>query len=144
MRPRGPISQAVEEFRIYQERSPAGTVVLVLQGEADLHVAPAVRDRLFEAVGSGATGIVVDLTDVTFVDSMMLGALLGALKRMKGAGEFRIVVPSREIRRLFEITLLDRVFSLDRSREAALEAVEQPRTRTGSSSDPRDDAGRRR
>lgn len=125
MRPRGPISHAVEEFRIYEERSPAGTVVLVLHGEADLHVAPAVRDRLFEAVGSGATAIVVDLTDVTFVDSMMLGALLGALKRMRGSGEFRVVVSSREIRRLFEITLLDKVFSLDQSREAALEAIEQ-------------------
>jgi anti-sigma B factor antagonist len=126
MRPRGPISAAVEEFRIYEERSPAGTVVLVLRGEADLHVAPAVRDRLLEAVSSGASAIVVDLTDVTFVDSMMLGALLGALKRMQGSGEFRVVVSSREIRRLFEITLLDRVFSLDQSREAALQAIEQP------------------
>ena len=125
MRPRGPISHAVEEFRIDEERSPDGTVVLVLHGEADLHVAPAVRDRLFEAVGSGATAIVVDLADVTFVDSMMLGALLGALKRMRGSGEFRVVVSSREIRRLFEITLLDRVFSLDQSREAALRAIEQ-------------------
>jgi anti-sigma B factor antagonist len=125
MRPAGPISHAVEEFRIVEERSPAGTVVLVLHGEADLHVAPAVRDRLFEAVGSGARGIVVDLSEVTFVDSMMLGALLGALKRMRGSGEFRVVVSSREIRRLFEITLLDKVFSLDESREAALEAIEQ-------------------
>lgn len=125
MRSRGPISHAVEEFRIHEERSPDGTVVLVLHGEADLHVAPAVRDRLFEAVGSGATAIVVDLADVTFVDSMMLGALLGALKRMRGSGEFRVVVSSREIRRLFEITLLDRVFSLDQSREAALRAIEQ-------------------
>ena len=56
---------------------------------------------------------------------MMLGALLGALKRMRGSGEFRVVVSSREIRRLFEITLLDKVFSLDQSREAVLEAIEQ-------------------
>jgi anti-sigma B factor antagonist len=125
MRPSGPNSHVVEEFTITEERSPAGTIVLVLHGEADLHVAPAVRDHLFEAVASGANGIVVDLADVTFVDSMMLGALLGALKRMRGRGKFRVVVPSRDLRRLFEITLLDRVFSLDQSREAALEAIEQ-------------------
>jgi len=126
MRPSGPISHVVEEFRIHEERSPAGTVVLVLHGEADLHVAPIVRDRLFEAVGDGAKGVVVDLSDVTFVDSMMLGALLGALKRMDGgSGRFRVVVSSRELRRLFEITLLDRVFSLDPSRDAALQAIER-------------------
>src|SRR5215831_3268176 len=122
MRPSGPISHVVEEFRIHEERSPAGTVVLVLHGEADLHVAPIVRDRLFEAVGDGAKGVVVDLSDVTFVDSM----LLGALKRMDGgSGRFRVVVSSRELRRLFEITLLDRVFSLDPSRDAALQAIER-------------------
>ena len=125
MRPSGPVSPAVQEFGIHEERSPAGTVVLVLRGEADLHVAPAVRDRLLEAVASGASAV-VDLTAVTFVDSMMLGALLGALKRMQGNGELRVVVSNRDIRRLFEITLLDRVFSLDPSREAALRAVEQP------------------
>lgn len=124
MRSPGPTSQAVEEFTIHEERSPAGTVVLVLHGEADLHVAPVVRDHLFDAVGSGASGIVVDLADVNFVDSMMLGALLGALKRMRGRGELRLVVPSRELRRLFEITLLDKVFPLDQSREAALRAIE--------------------
>jgi len=124
MRPHGPISQAVEDFRIHEERSPGGTVVLVLHGEADLHVAPEVRDRLLEAVESDAAGVVVDLSDVTFVDSMMLGALLGGMKRMRGKGRFRIVVSSREIRRLFEITLLDRVFSLDQSRHAALAAIE--------------------
>jgi len=124
MRPYGPTTEVVDDFRIHEERSPGGTVVLVLHGEADLHVAPEVRDRLLEAIESGASGIVVDLAEVTFVDSMMLGALLGAMKRMRSKGALRVVVSSPEIRRLFEITLLDRVFSLDESRHAALAAIE--------------------
>jgi hypothetical protein len=35
-------------------------------------------------------------------------------------------VPQTELRRIFEITLLDRVLALDTTREAALRAVESP------------------
>jgi anti-sigma B factor antagonist len=124
MRSRESSTPVVEEFGIHEERSPGGTVVLVLRGEADLYAAPAVRDRLLDAVEGGSRGIVVDLSDVTFVDSMMLGVLLAGLKRMRGTGQFRVVVSSPDVRRLFEITLLDRVFALDPSRQAALAAID--------------------
>src|SRR5215218_5605394 len=55
-------------------------VVVVVEGEHDIYTAPALRDRLDEAIGRGG-GIVVDLTGATFVDSSVLGALLGARSR---------------------------------------------------------------
>ena len=114
-----------EAFRIEQER-PAGSdiVVFVLHGEVDLHVAPELRTRLTSAIDSGVSGIVIDLTNVTFLDSMALGVLLGALKLLRARdGELRLVVPTPELRRIFELTLLDEVFALSRTRHEAFAAV---------------------
>jgi anti-sigma B factor antagonist len=114
-----------EAFRIDQER-PAGSdiVVFVLHGEVDLHVSPELRARLTDAIESGASGVVVDLSHVTFLDSMSLGVLLGALKLLRArGGELRLVVPSPELRRIFELTLLDEVFALARTRQEAFASV---------------------
>jgi anti-sigma B factor antagonist len=114
-----------ETFRIEQER-PAGSdiTVFVLHGEVDLHVAPEVRARLGAAIESGASGVVIDLSHVTFLDSMALGVLLGALKQLRARGsELHLVVPTPELRRIFELTLLDEVFALARTRQEAFAAV---------------------
>jgi anti-sigma B factor antagonist len=72
----------------------------------------------------GASSVVVDLTDTSFVDSTSLGVLLGGLKRQReDGGEMRIVVARPEIRRIFEITLLDQVFGLHETRADALASL---------------------
>jgi anti-sigma B factor antagonist len=112
------------ELRIDEERPRAGTSVLIIRGEADLHSAPELRERLRMAVDGGATELVLDLSGVTFIDSTTLGVLLGSMRRLREVdGQIRLVVPRPEIRRIFELTLLDRVFPLDESREDALEAL---------------------
>jgi anti-sigma B factor antagonist len=113
------------QFRLDLEHGPDRAVVLVAHGDADLHVAPELRERLTRTIDEGATALVVDLSEVTFVDSMALGVLLGATKRMRAAGgHLRLVVARPEVRRIFEITLLDRVLAIDATREEALANVE--------------------
>lgn len=112
------------QFRLDLKHGPNGAVVFVVQGEADLHVAPELRDRLTRTIDEGARALVVDLSEVTFVDSMALGVLLGATKRMRAkGGHVRLVVARPEVRRIFEITLLDRVLAIDATREEALANV---------------------
>jgi len=115
--------EPAQEFRIDEDRPFDGTIVLALSGEADLHVAGELRDRLSLAVDD-ASAIVLDLTSVTFVDSMTLGILVGTTKQARAnGGQLRLVVPGTEIRRIFEVTLLDQVFPLDATREDALAAI---------------------
>ncbi|HEY7345054.1 MAG TPA: STAS domain-containing protein [Gaiella sp.] len=95
-------------------------VVIAVHGQADLHTAPELRNAITAALDGGATGLVVDLSEATFIDSMTLGVLLGAVKRLRpSGGKVSIVCTDPHIRRIFEITLLDRVFSLHTSLEAA-------------------------
>jgi anti-sigma B factor antagonist len=95
--------------------------VVTVFGQADLHTAPEFRASMHEAIDNGAILLVVDLSEATFIDSMTLGVLLGALKQLRPAGgAVSIVCTDPHIRRIFEITLLDRVFAMHESREKAL------------------------
>lgn len=109
-------------FSLTEEFPRNDAMLLRLAGDVDLHTAPQLRHRLASVVEGDVTLVIVDLSEVTFVDSMTLGVLLGASKRLRAKeGELRLVVSEPNIRRIFEITLLDRVFDLHESTEAALE-----------------------
>ena len=101
----------------------AGCVVSV-SGDADLYAAAGVERELVRLVDEGRGSIVVDLTDATFIDSTMLRVLLTVSKRLRpGGGELLVVCDEHNIRKIFEITLLDRVFTIFDTRDAALEHV---------------------
>jgi anti-sigma B factor antagonist len=115
-------------FRIDEERPAPGVTVLAVHGDADLHAAPELRDRLGAAVDAGDSGIVVDLTQTSFLDSTALGVFLGVVKRLRdGDGRIQLVVSRPELRRIFEITLLDQVLPLAETRADALAAVSRAR-----------------
>lgn len=113
------------EFRIEEESPAPATRILIVVGDADLHSAPELRDRLRGAIDGGATTLVVDLSSTTVIDSTSLGVLLGGMKQLRelGGGQVRVVVPRPEIRRVFEITLLDRIFPLHDTQKEALKAA---------------------
>ncbi|HLF67914.1 MAG TPA: STAS domain-containing protein [Gaiellaceae bacterium] len=115
------VSWGVGEFRLEQESPVPGAVVISVHGDVDLHSGPELRERLAAAIDGGTTSIVVDLNGATFVDSMALGVLLASLKRLRARnGRLGLVVATPEQRRIFEITLLDRIFPLYASRDEAL------------------------
>ena len=99
----------------------AGSCVVVLSGEADLFGAPQLKEVLLGAIEAGAKRIVVDMSDTHFIDSTTLGVLIGASKRLRPAGgELVLVFDHPAIRKIFEITLLDRAFTICATRAIAL------------------------
>jgi len=96
-----------------------------LAGEFDLHTRPEFERRVLEALGRGATQIVVDLSDVSFIDSTTIGILMRTRKRLTPLrGRLLVVCADRNILRLFEITALDRMFEIYRTRAEAMEHVD--------------------
>ncbi len=116
-----------KDFSVATKPAPGALVVVAVTGQADLHTAPELRDAIGAAIDEGRHRLVVDLSDATFVDSMTLGVLLSALKRLTALGGRLVVVcPDRHLRRVFEITSLDRVLSLTGSREEAFALLGDP------------------
>jgi anti-sigma B factor antagonist len=124
--------QRDHDFSLDVERVGDVRVVSV-GGDVDLYSAPALRDRLGQLAAEGVPRVVVDLSKAGFLDSMALGVLLSSKKRLVAAGaDLVLVVPTPELRRIFEITMLDRVFALHERREAALDGARQSESASAS------------
>jgi anti-sigma B factor antagonist len=99
----------------------AGWTVVSIFGELDVATAPALREKLIALVGDGSTHVVLDLEGVDFLDSTGLGTIISALKRVRThGGDMRLVCTQARIRRLFEITGLDKAVPLLSSLDAAV------------------------
>jgi anti-sigma B factor antagonist len=85
----------------------AGASVVRLGGELDLYNAGDLRNALVEAIDGGATRIVVDMSEVEFVDSTALGVLLEARSKLGHEG-LLLAAPQAETRRTLEVSGLDR------------------------------------
>jgi anti-anti-sigma factor len=87
--------------------------VLHLRGEIDLHTCGGFRDKLRELIELGNYAILIDLTEVPYLDSAALGVLVDAERRVREhEGRIGLVGATPFVRRAFEITRLIRVFKL--------------------------------
>jgi anti-sigma B factor antagonist len=94
-----------DAYVIDQRETPEGFVVLVLEGEFDLAAVPSLREQIESALDRAPRGVVLDLGEVTFVDSSGLRELLRARTAYGDAGKgFALAAPQPPVIRLFELT----------------------------------------
>ena len=94
-----------------------GMPMLEFEGELDLAVAPQLHEKLDGVFADGATSVVVDLLNATFLDSTALGVLVSALNRCHElGGQLHLVVTEPQILRVLTITGLTDAFTLHTSR----------------------------
>jgi anti-anti-sigma factor len=116
MRPDGPLRGLPFDGSI--ERVGERLAVIAPRGELDAH---AYEGFLAELVACGSGDVVVDLTDVTFVDSVTLGAVVQASEQASARGDALTVVCSdRHTRKLLEVTGLGQNLRLERSLSEAV------------------------
>lgn len=112
---------------IVLDESHGDVLLVVVRGEHDIYTAPALRDRLEDAMSAAPTGVVVDLSGATFLDSSILGALLEARRQAsERAMGYAVCLgedPEPGVARILEITGLVPVFPVVRSHAEALEAA---------------------
>jgi anti-sigma B factor antagonist len=95
--------------------------VIRLGGELDLYNADDVRQVLLEAC-NGYERVVVDLSEVEFMDSTALGVLIEARTKLPNRQAFILAAPGFETRRALQISGLDRHFAVHDSVQDALTA----------------------
>jgi anti-sigma B factor antagonist len=104
----------------------AGCTVLALAGEVDASCAPALRRHLTQAVDEGGAPVVVDLTDVTFIDLVAVGQLVQALARTGWVpGSIRLVAPRPFVQRVLELTRVTAVMPVRSTLADALAVPER-------------------
>jgi anti-sigma B factor antagonist len=99
---------------------PQATVVAA-RGELDMAVADELRRTLTTLVDRKQARLVLELAQVTYIDSSGLGALMAAMKHARGAGgDIRLCALQPDVRAIFEMTRLTRVMDIHDSRAQAL------------------------
>jgi anti-sigma B factor antagonist len=92
--------------------------VLTVSGEVDLATSPDLDAAIIAALDSGAGSLVVDLTDVSFMDSSGLGVIVRGLKRCREADkDLDLVITNERVLKVFGITGLDQVIPIHDSLE---------------------------
>jgi len=109
----------VEHFRM-------GKVLLVIPQERrlDAGVTQNFKSKMNALIDEGNMDIVIDLSKVTFIDSSGLGALVSILKRIGTKGEIRLCGLRENIKSLFQLTRLDKVFTIYLTKEEALSSFD--------------------
>jgi anti-sigma B factor antagonist len=114
-------------FDIKTEQLGDGAYIISLSGEVDLYTAPDFKQQLLQVIEDGAKQVIVDFSETTFIDSTTLGVLVGGVKRLRpNGGQLSLVCSDRNITKIFEITGLDRVFTIYPNRVEAVEHLDTP------------------
>lgn len=91
-----------------------GIKQLRVSGEIDAYTAPQLREELLPLMEQTGISVIVDLTDVNYMDSTGLGVFVAALKSSKKNGSsLNLKGMNHRVKRLFDITGLAEIIEID-------------------------------
>ena len=114
----------VPQLKVTESDVDDHTHVLALRGELDVATVPRLADPLRDVIAAGKTAVVIDLGELTFLDSTGLMVLLNGLRRVvRQGGNLAIVCTNPTVLRLFDITGTKTTFTVVESRDEAMAAA---------------------
>ncbi len=109
------------EFSVATEPMGAAGAIVAVRGELDMLTVPALREELTAVIEGGARRIVLDLSEVSFIDSVSLAAIVTARRRLGEGGRIGVVIEEGSYAMLiFEIGGLDSIVELFHTRGDAV------------------------
>ena len=118
-----------------------GVTEVGLSGDVDLAVAPELQEKMDALIGERKTRLVINLTDVSFIDSTALGALLHTARHARRRrGRLAVVCPDPAMRGLFELVGLNLIFPVEETLDGALAHLVSRRRLTRRSASPQPEA----
>lgn len=91
-----------------------------IQGEIDVYTSPKLKESLTKLIEKGKYNIIIDLEGVRYIDSTGLGVLIGTLKKVREHnGTISIICCNPQIKKIFNITGLIKIFGIYKTAEEA-------------------------
>ncbi len=101
-------------------------VVLDISGEIDLYNAPEIKDIVNKLIEQKKYSVVINLKEVTYIDSSGIGALISSLSNLKKYhGGLKIINVFASVKKVFELTKLTSFFEIYDSEDDAVKAFQQ-------------------
>ncbi len=98
-----------------------GTAVVTLTGEVDMSNSPGVHQTLVEILQNRPDRLLIDLGEVSYMDSSGVGVLVDALRRMRvTGGKLGLIAVTPRVKSVLQITKLDQFFEIFPTRDEAM------------------------
>ncbi len=111
-------------MHVRQSDDDGDAYVVELGGEIDVYTSPKVKDAITELIDQGHYNLVINLEKVRYIDSTGLGVLIGGLKRVREhGGTVNLVCTNPQIKKIFDITGLVKIFGIFDDEAAAKKAL---------------------
>ena len=110
-------------MQLQQQKTADVLMVKPLEKRIDASTATEFKQKLNDWIDSGNRRIVLNLSQVDFIDSSGLGAIISGLKKLGNDGNLVICTVKETVMSLFRLTRMDRVFDIFPSEEEAFRAV---------------------
>ena len=98
-------------------------VLSIRERRVDARSAPALKERIASFVTAGSEWIVLDMSEVEFIDSSGLGAIMSALKLLGRKGDLVVAGAREPVISLFRLTRMDKVFLMFGTTDEARQAL---------------------
>lgn len=109
------------DIRIDTRETGDQSQTVEVHGEIDVYTSPKVKEIITELIEKGNIYLVINLEGVRYIDSTGLGILIGALKKVREKdGCINLVCDNPQIKKIFNITGLVRIFGIFKTEEEAL------------------------
>jgi len=97
-------------------------VVLKLSGRLDASSSKEMKDKITVLIKGGEMNLVLEMSEVSFIDSSGLGSVVAALRSVhKVGGDIKIAALQEKVRAIFKLTRLHHVFEIFDDLESALQ-----------------------
>jgi len=107
-------------------RAKGEVVILDISGEIDLYNAPEIKDIINKLIEQKKYNVVINLKDVTYIDSSGIGALISSLSNLKKyQGGLKIINVFASVRKVFELTKLTSFFDIYDNEDDSVKAFQQ-------------------
>lgn len=104
-----------------REVESEGVTLLDIKGEIDLYNAPDIKDTIKNQIDAGKKKIIINLKDVSYIDSSGIGALISSLSNLKKVGGgLKIIHVYDSVKKVFELTKLTSFFEIFNNEDEAV------------------------
>jgi len=113
-----------EQLELNVRRAAGDVPVIDLRGEVDVYTAPKFKTAMIDLIDQGSYNVIVNLSNVQYMDSAGLGALVSGLKRVREHnGTINLVSPTVPVQRVLDITRLSKILNIYSSEQQAVDAI---------------------
>ena len=116
-------------FKVEVEPVDEGVGAVSVAGELDQATADQLREPLRQTIEAGTSAVMIDMSDCRFIDSTGLGVIVEAWQELQArngdSAALAICCPEVEVRRILEVTGLDKAIAIRDSRDDAIAVLRQ-------------------